>query len=95
MFTATRAVPLGFQNIADLSSAVGLTVPVGSTFALITVSGQAVRFRDDGTDPTDSVGVVMPVDARPLEYSGNLNAIKFIETAASATLDVLYYRNAG
>lgn len=95
MFTAMRAVPLGFQQITDLSSAVGLTVPPGTTFALITCSGQAVRFRDDGTDPTDAIGVLMPTGVAAFEYSGALSAIKFIETASAATLEILYYNGVG
>jgi hypothetical protein len=89
---------LGYQQITDLSSAVGLTVPTlapdGSnqkpTFALIICETQGVRWRDDGTAPTASVG--MPLAAGvPLQYDGDLNKIKFIQQSASAKLNVSYY----
>lgn len=89
---------LGYQQITDLSSAVGLTVPTlapdGSyqkpTFALIISETQGVRWRDDGTSPTASVG--MPLAAGvPLQYDGDLNKIKFIQQTASAKLNIIYY----
>lgn len=82
--------PTGFQQITDLSSAVGLTVPAGSKFALIVPETQDVRWRDDGTDPTSSVGMIIAAKGT-LEYAGDLDAIKFIESAASAKLNVSYY----
>jgi len=89
---------LGYQQITDLSSAVGLTVPTlapdGSnqkpTFALIICETQGVRWRDDGTNPTASVG--MPLAAGvPLQYDGDLNKIKFIQQSSSAKLNISYY----
>ena len=89
---------MGYQQIADLSSAVGLTVPTrtpdGSkqqpTFALIVAETPGVRWRDDGTAPTASVG--MPLAAGvPLQYDGDLAKIKFIQQTASAKLNISYY----
>lgn len=89
---------LGYQQITDLSSATGLTVPTlapdGSnqkpTFALIVAEAQGVRWRDDNTAPTASVG--MPLAAGiPLQYDGDLNKIKFIQQTASAKLNISYY----
>lgn len=50
-----------------------------------------VRWRDDGTAPTASVGV--PLNAgEELDYDGNQAVIQFIRTgAADATLDISYY----
>jgi len=89
---------MGYQQITDLSSAVGLTVPVrapdGSnqkpTFALISCETQGVRWRDDGTSPSASVGMILPADA-PLQYDGDLNRIQFIQQAPSAKLNISYY----
>ena len=44
---------LGYQQITSLSSATGLTVPQGATLALIVPETQNVRWRDDGTNPTE------------------------------------------
>lgn len=91
---------LGYQQITNLSSAAGLTVPAldpstglncEAVFALIVAETQGVRWRDDGTAPTASVG--MPLSPGiPLQYDGDLSKIRFIEQAASAKLNVSYYR---
>jgi hypothetical protein len=83
--------PLGYQQITSLSSATGLTVPTGATYAVITPEIQAIRWRDDGTNPTLSVGYPL-VAGTQLTYSGSLLAIKLIQQAPSATLDVSYYK---
>lgn len=81
---------LGYQQITSLSAATGLTVPSGATRAVINAESQGVRWRDDGTAPTASVGMVLPV-LSTLSYDGDLNRIRFIQQAASATLNVSYY----
>lgn len=86
----STTVCLGYQQITSLSSAAGLTPPQGATMALIVSETQGVRWRDDGTDPTASVG--MPIAANAyLNYDGDLKRIKFIEQTASAKLNVSYY----
>lgn len=86
----STTVCLGYQQITSLSSAAGLTPPQGATLALIVPETQAIRWRDDGTDPTASVG--MPVAAGSyLSYDGDLNRIKFIQQSASAKINVSYY----
>jgi len=58
--------------------------------ALVVAETQGVRWRDDGTSPTASVG--MPIAAGAyLNYDGDLNRVKFIEQTASAKLNVSYY----
>lgn len=82
-------IPVGYQQITDLSSSVGLTVPANARCALIIPQTQAVRWRDNGT-PTASVGIPQAV-GQVLWYTGNLSAIRFIEQTASAALNVSYY----
>lgn len=86
----SRFSPLGYQQITSLSAATALTVPDGAVFAMIRADTQAVRWRDDGTNPTASVGVPLDADDT-LNYEGDLAAIRFIEQTASAVLDVTYY----
>ena len=89
---------IGYQQITSLSAATGLTVPTTDksgnkqqpTFALIIAESKDVRWRDDGTAPTASVGMPLAVGV-PLQYDGDLTNIKFIETAASAKLNISYY----
>lgn len=89
---------LGYQQIATLTSATALTVPLTDvnglscrpTIALITPETQGVRWRDDGTAPSASVG--MPLAAGvTLQYDGDLTQIQFIEQTASAKLNISYY----
>lgn len=91
-------VCIGYQQITDLTSAVGLTVPSLDrtglnqmpTFALITPLTANVRWRDDGIAPTGSVG--MPLAAGvTLQYDGDLRGIKFINNGGTAELNISYY----
>lgn len=81
---------LGYQQITSLSGSTGLTVPADANYCVIKAESQAVRWRDDATAPTASVG--MPIAAgETLMYDGDLNKIRFIEQTASAKLNVAYY----
>ena len=85
---------LGYQQITSLSGSTGLTVPKlngqQATLAVITVEAQTVRWRDDGTAPTASVGMPV-VAAATLYYDGDLSRIRFIEATAGAILNISYY----
>lgn len=87
--------PLGYEQLSSLSSAASLTVPAGANFALITAETAAVRWRDDGTAPTASVGMPMATSDAPLQYSGTLSALQFIAQTGSPKLNVSYYRLVG
>lgn len=90
---AVSLTPLGYQQIvsATLASATALTVPTGAQYAIIQNNGTtAVRYRDDGTDPTASIGQRLPND-KELFYEGNLAALKFIYVTTGAILDIAYY----
>lgn len=92
MSTAPRHLdPRGFQQITSLSSATALTVPDGANFCIFDCESQNVRWRDDGTNPSASVGMRL-LTGVSFSYDGALSAIKFIEEAASAKLNVSYYR---
>jgi hypothetical protein len=82
---------LGYQQITSLSSAVTLTVPANATIAEICVETQGIRYRDDGTAPTASIG--MPVASGTcFQYAGPLSAIQIIQQTSSATIDISYYK---
>lgn len=89
--TTSYAKALGYEQITSMSAAVGLTVPAGACLAVIQCETQNVRWRDDGTDPTASVGMLMKTTDQPLRFYGSLGRLKFIEATASAKLDVAYY----
>ena len=80
----------GYQQLTSLASAAALTVPANTTVALIQAESQSIRWRDDGTDPTTSVGMVLAA-GESLFFTGTLSAFKAIEISASATLNISYY----
>lgn len=63
----------------------------GAALVLLQVTGQNVRWHDDDTDPTASVGMILYVGADPYPYSGDLARLRFLESSASAVLNVSYY----
>lgn len=84
--------PAGYVRISSLSSAVGLgTIPTGTKLILIQPETQSVRWRDDGTNPTASIGNLLAANS-VLSYNGDPQAFKVIETTTSAILNVSFYR---
>jgi hypothetical protein len=84
--------PLGYEQI-NPTTATALTVPTGATVAVIQAEAYQVRMRDDGTNPTASVGFLIPTGAGgEMIYTGDLASVKLIDTSAGAsTVNVLYY----
>jgi len=89
---------IGYQQITSLSGAASLTVPTRDanglsakpTLAIITPEVAGVRWRDDGTDPTATVGMPL-ASGVTLQYDGDLTKIRFIQSTAGAILNVSYY----
>lgn len=85
---------IGYQQITSMASATSLTVPTTGgpvVWALICAETAAVRWRDDGTAPTASVG--QPLAAgQCFQYAGPLLTIQFIAQTGSPVLDISYYR---
>lgn len=83
---------VGSQQIT-VNALKSLTVPGGARFALVQVEGgSGVRYWDDGTVPTATVGQWMYPGSSPLLYGGNLNAIQFFPVSGTALLNVSYYK---
>lgn len=86
--------PNGFQSIlaATLAVATKLTVPAGTVYALVSPSGGAVSWRDDGVAPTGAVGIQMASGSVQTFEGPSLAAVEFIEaTGSAANLNVSYY----
>jgi hypothetical protein len=84
--------PLGYTQITNVSAAVGISPPGNATVAILSAEGYDLRYRDDGVNPTATIGMPLYVGS-PLTYQGNLSAIKVIQTAGSsgqATLNVSF-----
>ena len=87
------ATPCGYEQVASLVTAVGLgAIPNSATFAVVQVEGADVRWRDDGSAPTASVGMILPGGSQ-WTFSGDLTVVQFINTAAgTAKLNVSFYK---
>lgn len=91
------ATPLGFGQLSAISTATALpTIPAGAVCAVVAVETNSIRFRDDGTAPTATVGqlvaVGQPLSICEINANPGLTAVQFIPTTGSATIDVSYYR---
>ena len=80
--------PLGYAQVVGVASAID--PPVSGRILYILSENQGVRIRDDGEDPTNTVGFLIPAGVC-FEYKGDTTKLRIIEAAASATLNVLGY----
>lgn len=84
---------LGYQQLlaAAVDAGTLLTVPDGTVLALVICEGQAVRWRDDGQDPTTTIGMPLAVGQTLRLDSQGLKRTKFISQVAGAILNISYY----
>ena len=89
--------PLGYQQIltATLAASTPITLPVNPAglvpgYAVIQCNGGVVRWRDDGTDPTSTIGMSIPASGE-LDYCGDMSTIRFIASSGSPILDISIY----
>lgn len=91
MFILKDAVD-GYEQITSLNTAKSLTLPTNGphpSWAMIQAETQAVRFLCNGTAPTSSVGMRLPV-GQTLWLNSNLSDFRVIEETASAKVNVAY-----
>jgi hypothetical protein len=88
-------VPLGYCQLSVTTAVLVSTcsggIPAGATFAYITPETAAIRWRDDGTAPTTTVGNPVAV-GQQLTYGGLLSALQVVAQAGTATVNVSFYR---
>lgn len=89
-------VPLGYCQLTSIDTAAALTscadgIPSGATYAIITAEAQAIRWRDDTTNPSATVGMPVAVGA-PFFYAGTLSRFRVISQTSGAKLNVAFYR---
>lgn len=82
--------PKGYRQIAAPNNTT-LTVPVGSSVALLQAVTQDIRWCDDGSIPTTTFGMVLVAGANPYPYVGDLAALRFTEAVTGAQLNVSFY----
>lgn len=93
-------IPLGYCQITSLGSAANLvtascstgSVPFGSIIAEICVSTASVRYRDDGTAPTTTLGMPVAAGTCYAYAISPLSKASFIAVSGSPVLDILFYR---
>jgi hypothetical protein len=88
--------PLGYCQLSVGASAVALTtctggIPAGTVLVNLTVSTANLRYRDDGTNPTATVGIPI-LQGQNVPYSGNNPAaLVFIAQSGTAAIDIGFY----
>lgn len=83
--------PLGYAQVTATGSAFSLpSIPANASYAMIQAEAQNLRWRDDGTAPNATVGMLLPAGAE-LEYNGNLAKLQLIAATAGAICDIAYY----
>lgn len=89
--SGVSAAPCGYEQLLCAAST-GLTPGSNASgnVAVIKPEGAAVRYRDDGTNPTAAIGMPLAI-GETLEYTGDLSKLKFIEQVATAKLNITYY----
>lgn len=83
----------GTEKTTISTTAVALTVPAGATGAVVYIEDQPVRWRDDGTAPTATLGVLAKADSSVEVKVHSLTTIKFIRQGGTdAAISVAYYK---
>jgi len=67
-------------------------IPAGTVLLLLMPQTQAIRWRDDGTAPSATVGYPLAVGTE-LRYTGtNMGALRVISQVAGAIVNVIAYK---
>ena len=83
---------IGYQQMTSLSSATAPTVPAGSLYALVQAEAVDCRWRDDGTAPSGTVGMLLSAGAPQGFTGGQLSTVQFIQTSGgTAKINIEYY----
>jgi hypothetical protein len=87
----------GYESITVDDTPIGLTVAKiagagRATSIHLSVEGYNIRYRADGGDPSDTVGVLMSA-GNEYSFSGRqiLNNLRFHRVTSAATLNVQYF----
>lgn len=81
-----------FFRVTALATSTALpSVPANVKYAVVQCEGNDVRWRADGTAPTATDGMWLPAGTERVFDSGATAALRFIQTAAGATLNIHYF----
>lgn len=82
---------MGTEALTVSSVAVSLTLPRGAEMAVVSLETANIRYKDDGTSPTASVGVLLAPGGLLIICPGSIGTIKFIAQTSDALLNIAYY----
>lgn len=80
-----------YDQVTNLTSATALTPPAGATIALVQVNAGVVRYRRDGTNPTNTVGFLAYATGPTMFFSAPFANLKFINNGTAASLNIEWY----
>lgn len=84
-----------FQQLTVSTTVKALTVPTNAIYAVVIVATNGINVRDDGTNPTASVGMPYGVSSLPQTFTicggASLAATRMIRRSADSEVDVSYY----
>lgn len=84
--------PKGFEQLTVTTESVGLTIPHGTEMAIISQEGGNLRYRDDGTAPDETTGLVSSVGSMITICRNSLDRVRFYRVGdTDAVLNIAYY----
>ena len=90
-----RYTPLGYCQLTSIVTSTLLSscsgFPTSATRAVFIPEAQAIRYRDDGTAPSATVGQPVAVGVS-VDYTGTLSKVRVISQTSGAKLNVLFYK---
>ena len=83
---------LGFQQVTATAAVFAMpAIPAGTRRAVVQAEAQALRWRDDGNNPTAAIGMTIAAGGE-LRYDGaSMGALKLIAATAGAIANISYY----
>ncbi len=88
----TNLTPILGREQKTVAVVTALIVPQGAKFVYLQAQGGNIRWTDDGTTVSGTVGMLLRAGEAPFAYAGKLSALSFIDDGADvSTLLVHYY----
>jgi hypothetical protein len=76
-----------------LATIAGITIPDSVKSALVSVETQAVRYREDGTNPTAAIGHLIAAGGSITFDAATLRRVKLIQATATAVINITFYKS--
>jgi hypothetical protein len=78
-----------------LISGIPLPTTAIPNLALLVAGTGSLRFRDDGTAPTPSLGVLLATGLAPYEYSGDISQLALVGVSGTVAVSIAFYATRG